>query len=78
MEKSDSSSVTFYLNNDVSLGLRKIEMDFRRKGYKKMSRTFLLNAISHNLIDLYNRKGVEEIEKIVEKDWQKWNSDTNE
>lgn len=72
MKKLDSSSVTFFLNHEVSMGLKKIEMEFRRKGYKNMSRTFLLNSIGNNMVELFNQKGISEIEKIISKDWEKW------
>lgn len=78
MRTNNTTSVTFHLDDDVSLKLKKVEMDLRKKGYKRMSRTFLLNAFGDFIANTYEKDGFKQLEGIIKTYWTKWNGEEGE
>ena len=67
------STVTFHLDDDIIVNLKRIEMEFRKRGYKGFSRTFLLNAGGQYLVDIFDQEGFKVVEEIITEEWKKHN-----
>jgi len=62
---SQTDQCTFRLDQEINRKMADICMELRQRGYKKFSKTALVNSLAEHFIELYEKKRTHSIRKII-------------
>lgn len=69
--RSEYTQCTFNVDNELARMLPGIIVEMKQKGYKRFSKTLVINAMARYFVDLHKKGDLDTIKKLMAQDYQK-------